>query len=72
MMLCVQHEATLCFGGLCDHILNIDGAQDLENRKTLLMDPHARAIKHSHVLNIHGTKDETVRILILRIATCRS
>ncbi len=30
------------------------------NRKTLFMDPHARAVKQSHVLNIHGKKDETV------------
>lgn len=27
------------------------------------MDPHARAINHSHVLNIHGTSDATVRLL---------
>lgn len=40
-------------------------AQDMINRRELLMDPHARAIKQSHVLNIHGTADETVRSMSL-------
>ena len=29
------------------------------------MDPHARAIKQSHVLNIHGKADEAVRSMSL-------
>lgn len=40
-------------------------AQDMINRRELFMDPHAMAIKQSHVLNIHGTADETVRSMSL-------
>ena len=47
------------------HSLRLLLAQDMINRRELLMDPHARAIKQSHVLNIHGTADETVRSMSL-------
>ena len=36
------------------------GLQDIKNRRELLMAPHAKAVKHSQVLNIHGKADETV------------
>jgi pimeloyl-ACP methyl ester carboxylesterase len=36
--------------------------QDLDNRMTLDMDPHSRAIKHSRVLTIHGSADATIPV----------
>ncbi len=34
--------------------------QDMDNRMSLDMDPHSRAIKRSRVFTIHGSADETI------------
>ena len=50
-----------CLGFLYGDVSAI--VQDMINRTRLLMDPHARAVKQSHVLNIHGKEDVTVCLL---------